>query len=212
MPRRANNEDTLFQRVSCIEVELLEQGFAEVCGCDEAGRGPLAGPVVAAAVVYESCDVLTRCKDSKILGELRREELFMEITERIRFAVAICDAQEVDKLNIRMASLTAMRRAVDQLALGDAMILVDGRDKLPNTNHCRAIVDGDARVSVISAASILAKVTRDRMMRELHAEYPQYGFDRHFGYPTAEHRKAIKKFGPCAIHRTTFRGVREFLQ
>lgn len=212
MRRRVADDGALFESVLCVEREFLEQGFAVVCGCDEAGRGPLAGPVVGAAVVYEPCELLTRCKDSKLLTALQREELYVLIAEQLKFAVAICDAKEVDELNIRVASLTAMKCAVDQLALEHAMILVDGRDKLPNTIHCKAIVDGDERVSVISAASILAKVTRDRMMREAHIKFPLYGFDRHFGYPTLEHREAIKKFGLCDLHRKTFRGVREFLK
>ncbi|MCC6476413.1 ribonuclease HII [bacterium] len=212
MRRRAANETALFTGVTCIELEFLAQGFAEVCGCDEAGRGPLAGPVVAACVIHRSGNLLESCKDSKILSPARRDQLYLQITNEMTYAVGMCDASEIDAMNIRVASLTAMHRAVMQLTLLNPMILVDGRDRLPGHEHSRAIVDGDDRVSVISAASIVAKVTRDRLMQEAHAQFPQYGFDRHFGYPTAEHRSAIEKFGPCELHRKTFRGVREFLK
>lgn len=195
-----------------IELELQESGFSVILGCDEAGRGPLAGPVVAASVRFEECEILWKCRDSKSLSPAAREQLYEELIGTMRYAVSIIDAGTIDHINIRVASIQAMTNAALDVSSDPNIVLVDGRDKLPGIPQSRAIIKGDMRVAVISAASIIAKVSRDRLMLEYHAQYPQYGFDRHFGYPTAEHRKLLKEFGPCPIHRRSYRGVRELLQ
>lgn len=179
---------------------------------DEAGRGPLAGPVFAAAVVLDPDRPIAGLADSKKLSARRRESLAWAIRERSRaWAVAEASVSEIDRLNILQATLLAMKRAVAQLPVRPDQVLVDG-------THCpaldlpmRAIVRGDALVPEISAASILAKTARDAAMRELHREYPQYGFDRHKGYPTEQHLAALHAHGPCAAHRRSYAPVREAL-
>jgi len=194
-----------------IETRLASSGTALICGVDEAGRGPLAGPVAAAAVIFQDCDTLWAARDSKVLSTRAREAHFAQITRDLTCAVGICTVEEIDSLNILRASLLAMERAVAALGVRPEVVLVDGihLPRLPMA--CHAIRHGDARVAVISAASIVAKVTRDRIMREFDALYPGYGFARHVGYPTAFHRSALNALGPCPIHRRTFHGVREFL-
>jgi ribonuclease HII len=196
--------------------KALEMSIASsqacLCGVDEAGRGPLAGPVVAAAVIFRDCETLWRSNDSKALSRPQREELFSLISWDLEIAVGTCSVEEIDKLNILRASLLAMEKAVLQLPRQPTLVLVDGNQRLNPTIVSRPIVHGDARVCVIGAASIVAKVTRDRLMRELNDLHPGYGFDRHFGYPTAEHRECLRRLGPSPAHRRTFRGVRELLQ
>lgn len=182
-------------------------GYRCICGVDEAGRGPLAGPVVAAAVVFPKNVKVPDVKDSKRLSPAAREELFEEITKNAHTGIGEASPEEIDELNILQASLLAMKRAVDSLPLSPDMILVDGLYPLNGTVPSRAIVKGDARVKVISAASIIAKVTRDRQMIAYEKEFPGYEFARHKGYPTREHKLALKKLGPTSIHRQTFRGV-----
>lgn len=184
-----------------------------VCGVDEAGRGPLAGPVHAAAVILDKKRRINGLADSKVLTAERREVLAGRIKERaIAWAVASASVDEIDRLNIFHASMLAMRRAVEQLGVPPDEAWVDG-------NHCpdlgcraRAIVDGDALHPAISAASILAKTTRDAEMCALHGRYPQYGFDRHKGYGTPEHLDALGRLGPCEIHRRSFHAVGVFFQ
>ncbi len=195
-----------------IELELVSSGLICIVGCDEAGRGPLAGPVVASAVEFQECPVIWKCRDSKSLSPASREELFAEIIETLPYSVAAIDPQTIDRVNIRVASLMAMSYAVEKLPQAPDVILVDGRDHLPEFPMSRAIVKGDARVATISAASIIAKVSRDRLMHDYHAQYPMYGFNHHFGYPTAAHCAALQKHGPCPIHRRSFRGVRELVE
>jgi ribonuclease HII len=194
-----------------IEPVLIASGWGPVCGVDEAGRGPLAGPVVAAAVVFLECDVVWRCGDSKELTAKVRDRLFDEIKATMDFGIGLCSPAEVDELNIRRASLEAMRRAVDFLTVQPTLLLVDGRDSIPISIKSLPIIRGDARVACIGAASIIAKVTRDRIMAEYDALYPGYGFARHFGYPTPEHRRVISELGTTPIHRKSFRGVREYI-
>ena len=188
---------------------------ADVCGVDEAGRGPLAGPVVAAAVVLDGRRPIEGLRDSKLLTELQRVRLAAEIRRNAKaFAVAFASHQEIDGINILQASLLAMERAVLRLRLVPELVRVDGRQIPAFHEHARLyraepIIDGDNLVPEISAASILAKVCRDRLMRRLHRRYPQYGFDQNKGYGTAEHLRALATFGPCAIHRATFAPVRE---
>jgi ribonuclease HII len=179
-----------------------------LAGVDEAGRGPLAGPVVAAAVILDERYTIKGLADSKKLTALRREKLFDEILAKaLCCSIAQASVEEIDTLNILQATLLAMRRAVEGLRLRPAKVLVDG-NRLPVLGvPAQAIVKGDALVPAISAASILAKVTRDRWCKELDAQYPQYGFAGHKGYGTAEHLAALKTHGACPQHRKTFAPV-----
>ncbi|GAO27369.1 ribonuclease HII [Alicycliphilus sp. B1] len=179
-----------------------------VAGVDEAGRGPLAGPVVAAAVILDDQQPIVGLADSKALTAARRERLFDEIRAKaLCCSVAEASVEEIDRLNILQATLLAMRRAVQGLRLKPTLALVDG-NRLPRLDMpAEAIVKGDARVAAISAASILAKVTRDRWCAELHAQYPQYGFAGHKGYGTAEHLAALQAHGACPQHRRSFAPV-----
>jgi len=182
-------------------------------GVDEAGRGPLAGPVMAAAVVLDPSAVPAGLADSKQLTPGRREELAVRIrSAAVAWSVAWADAGEIDTLNILHASMLAMRRAVLGLHLAPEHAQVDGNrcPRLPCS--VEAIISGDARVAAISAASILAKVARDEFMRELDGVYPGYGFERHKGYPTPAHMAALAELGPCPCHRRSFRPVREAIR
>ena len=182
-------------------------------GVDEAGRGPLAGPVVAAAVILDDLKPIRGLADSKVLSASRRERLFDEIRAKaLCCSIAEASVEEIDQLNILQATLLAMRRAVEGLRLKPVKVLVDG-NRLPVLDVlAEAIVKGDATVPSISAASILAKVQRDRWCAELDAQYPQYGFARHKGYGTAEHLAALRAHGACPQHRRTFRPVTEVLR
>lgn len=183
-----------------------------LCGVDEAGRGPLAGPVVAAAVILHPRRPVKGLADSKVLTPQRREELAEEIRARaIAWAVAAASVEEIDVLNILRASLLAMRRAVEALSVKPQRVLVDGLHCPELQMPMRAIVGGDAKVKSISAASILAKVTRDASMVTLHHEHPLYGFDRHKGYTTDEHLAALRAHGACSVHRRSFAPVRAVL-
>ena len=183
-----------------------------VAGVDEAGRGPLAGPVVAAAVILDERHPIQGLADSKKLTALRRERLFDEIRAKaLCCSIAEASVEEIDRLNILQATLVAMRRAVAGLRLKPNKVLVDG-NRLPTLEVlAEAIVGGDALVPAISAASILAKVHRDRWCLTLDQQYPQYGFAQHKGYGTAAHLAALQTHGPCAQHRTSFRPVAELL-
>lgn len=184
-----------------------------VAGVDEAGRGPLAGPVVAAAVILDELNPIKGLADSKQLSAARRAALYDEIRARaLCCSVAEASVQEIDTLNILHATMLAMRRAVQGLRLKPAKVLVDGNRLPPLDVLAEAIVQGDAKVQAISAASILAKVTRDRMLEALHAQHPQYGFDRHKGYGTAQHLAALRDHGPLPVHRRSFAPVAEALR
>jgi ribonuclease HII len=184
-----------------------------IAGVDEAGRGPLAGPVVAAAVILDELQPIAGLADSKVLTERRRELLFDEIRAKaLAFCIAQASVEEIDQLNILQATMLAMKRAVEGLRLKPHKVLVDG-NRLPTlVILAEAIVKGDALVPSISAASILAKVYRDRWCAEFHLEYPQYGFAGHKGYGTAEHLAALRLHGACQQHRRTFGPVRLVLQ
>jgi len=183
-----------------------------VCGVDEAGRGPLAGPVVAAAVILDPRHAVDGLADSKALSPRRRQALALEIRSRaIAWSVAAASVEEIDALNILRASLLAMRRAVEALQVSPQLVLVDGPHRPPLSVPVRAVVRGDATVAVIAAASILAKVARDESMLALHREHPQYGFDRHKGYPTRAHLAALRVHGASAVHRRSFAPVRAVL-
>jgi len=183
-----------------------------VCGVDEAGRGPLAGPVYAAAVILDDKRPIAGLTDSKKLSEKRRDKLALEIKHHaLAWAIAEATVEEIDEINILRASLLAMRRAVGALSICPQEVWVDGL-YCPDTGlPSRAIVKGDSSVAAISAASILAKTARDSAMLVLHERYPQYGFDGHKGYPTAAHIAALKLHGISEVHRKSFRPVRELL-
>lgn len=179
-----------------------------VAGVDEAGRGPLAGPVFAAAVILDAQRPIEGLNDSKALSAARREALFEQIqTCALACSIAQASVAEIDTLNILQATMLAMRRAVEGLATVPQQVLVDGNRLPPLTMPAQAIVKGDARVAAISAASILAKVARDRWCLQLHARCPQYGFDRHKGYGSAAHLQALQQHGPCQEHRRSFAPV-----
>lgn len=183
-----------------------------ICGVDEAGRGPLAGPVVAAAVILGPNHGIVGLADSKKLSALQREKLAVEIRAKaLAHAVAQSSAAEIDQLNILQATLLAMQRAVAALPRLPDEALIDGNRCPVLACSARAIVRGDATVAEISAASILAKVSRDAELLHWHARYPMYGFDRHKGYPTAEHLAALHQHGPCETHRRSFAPVRQSL-
>lgn len=184
-----------------------------IAGVDEAGRGPLAGPVVAAAVILDDLNPITGLADSKKLTALKRERLYDEIRAKaLCCSIAEATVEEIDELNILQATLLAMRRAVDGLRLKPNKVLVDG-NRLPVLDVlAEAIVKGDSKVQAISAASILAKVHRDRWCQELHAQYPQYGFDGHKGYGTVAHLQALKEYGATPWHRKSFAPVAEVLK
>jgi len=183
-----------------------------VAGVDEAGRGPLAGAVFAAAVILDPGRPIAGLNDSKKLSEKRREALFVEIQAKaLAWSIAEASAAEIDAINILQASLLAMQRAVAGLSKLPTQVLVDGNRAPAFACPARAIIGGDALEPCISAASILAKVARDRTLLDLHVRYPQYGFDRHKGYPTAEHLAALVAYGICPEHRRSFAPVRRML-
>lgn len=203
-----------------IEDECYSQGYTQVVGIDEAGRGPLVGSVVAGAVARKNRDEeipeeeSRLIRDSKKLSEKQREQAFLIVHKYFWVGVGECDNQTIDRMNILEATMLAMRKAVSNLqkkiGSGDATILlVDGNKEMTTSMSQRAVVGGDGVEQVISAASIIAKVTRDREMALLHAQFPQYGFDKHKGYGTKVHMSALKKFGPTPLHRFSFRPVLE---
>ena len=188
-----------------IESELNEQGYTAVCGVDEAGRGPLCGPVVAAACILPAGLVIEGLNDSKKLTAKKREVLFDFICENaIAYCIAEASVEEIDRLNILEADLLAMRRAIDGLSVKADFALIDGNIARDFQISARAVVHGDAISPSIAAASILAKVTRDRQCVELDAAYPQYGIAKHKGYGTKVHIEALRKYGPAPIHRKQF--------
>ena len=187
------------------ERALHREGYALVCGADEAGRGPLAGPVCAAAVILPEGVDLPGLNDSKKLTEKKREALFPLIQERaVACGIAFASVEEIEKMNILAAALLAMDRAIGQLSPAPELALIDGNTVKGISLPARSVVGGDGKVAAIAAASVLAKVTRDRLMLALAEQYPQYGFDRHKGYGTKEHYAALEKYGPSPVHRPSF--------
>ena len=179
-----------------------------IAGVDEAGRGCLAGPVVAGAVILDENRPIHGLRDSKALSEKRRNELFEQIHEKaLAYSVGMTAAEEVDRINILRAALLAMEKAVLSLGRKPDFLLIDGNSKTSLPIRQKAIIKGDSKCASIAAASIVAKVTRDRIMTEIETEYPGYGFSRHKGYPTKEHLGALRNLGPCPIHRKSFKGV-----
>lgn len=201
-----------------MRTDLFEAGMESgdgdcIAGVDEAGRGPLAGPVVVAAVILDPLRPIAGLADSKVLGAARREQLALEIRSRVlAFSICVVEAEEIDRLNILGATLAGMSRAVAALAIRPELALIDG-NRVPRDLPCRgqAIVRGDASEAAISAASILAKTERDRIMCALDLIHPGYGFHKHKGYPTAEHFESLRRLGPCPQHRRSFAPVRACL-
>ena len=196
-----------------FERELFRQGYQWVAGIDEVGRGPLAGPVVAASVILpRDCDY-AQFQDSKTLTAARRERLAGMLNDLgAIIGLGLVSEQRIDRINILQASLLAMKRAMEGLVERPDFLLVDGKFPVPVALPQCPLVKGDSRSASIAAASIVAKVTRDGLMRQYHHQYPHYGFDKNMGYPTAEHRQALAEHGPCPLHRRSFRGVKEFFQ
>ena len=188
-----------------IEREWKEKGFSVICGVDEAGRGPLAGPVCAAAVILPEDVELPGLNDSKKLSDKRRRELFPQIKEKaLAYGIAFASQEEIDEINILQATYLAMQRAIDQLEGKAELALIDGNRARDFGLPVQTVVHGDSLSASIAAASILAKVTRDDYMVKMAEEYPQYGFEVHKGYGTKAHYEALRQYGPCPIHRTTF--------
>lgn len=189
------------------EIEAKSKGYKAVCGVDEAGRGPLAGPVCAAAVILPENTIIDGVNDSKKLSEKKREALFDVIKSSARtYCIAYATVEEIESMNILNATMLAMKRAVEGLDVKADYAMIDG-NRLPDLNiDSEFIIKGDAKSMSIAAASILAKVSRDRLLREYAKKYPEYQFDKHKGYGTKAHIEALKKYGPCPYHRMSFLG------
>lgn len=188
-----------------FEKEALAKGYKSVCGVDEAGRGPLAGPVCAAAVILPEGVIIDGVNDSKKLSEKKRESLFDVIREQaLSYSIAYATVDEIEEINILNATMLAMRRAIDGLEINADYAMIDGNKIPPIDIDAECIVKGDAKSMSIACASILAKVSRDRLLYKYAEEYPMYGFDKHKGYGTKVHREAILKYGPCPYHRKSF--------
>ena len=188
-----------------LENEIYDGGVSPLCGVDEAGRGPLAGPVCAAAVILPRGLVIEGLNDSKKLSEKRREALYDEITAKaLAYGIAFATVEEIEELNILGATFLAMNRAIGKLSIKPALALIDGNRNKGIEYPSRCVIGGDGRCADIAAASILAKVTRDRTMLQMAEKYPQYGFEKHKGYGTAAHYAAIRESGPSPIHRMSF--------
>ncbi len=188
-----------------LENELLDRGVAPLCGVDEAGRGPLAGPVCAAAVMLPRNLVIPGLNDSKKLSPKKRDALYDAIlAQAVSYGIAFATVEEIEKWNILGATFLAMNRAIEQLSEPPALALIDGNRNSGIHGNSRCVVGGDGKCAEIAAASILAKVTRDRYMLQMAEQYPQYGFAQHKGYGTAAHYAALREYGPCPIHRPSF--------
>lgn len=188
-----------------LENALYDEGYTAVCGVDEAGRGPLAGPVCAAACILPRGLVIEGLNDSKKLTEKRREALFEPIkVQALAYGVAFASVEEIEELNILGATMLAMNRAIGQLSVPPELALIDGNRTQGIQVPARAVVHGDAKCASIAAASILAKVTRDRYMLDMAKQYPEYGFEKHKGYGTRAHYAAIREYGPSPVHRPSF--------
>lgn len=187
------------------EENAIKKGFTSICGVDEAGRGPLAGPVCAAAVILKPGQIIDGVNDSKKLSEKKREQLYDVIkNEALAYSIAFSSVEEIEEMNILNATMLAMKRAVEGLGVKADYALIDGNRLPPLDISCEYVVKGDAKSMSIASASILAKVSRDRLCREYAEKYPQYGFEKHKGYGTKLHTQAIREYGPCEIHRMSF--------
>jgi len=200
------------QPMDYFETMYYGRGYQRIAGVDEAGRGPLAGPVVAAAVILPKDGIGEKLFDSKKISSKKRDHLYQTIFAKAQgVGIGIVGQEEIDRFNILQAALRAMALAIENLPIPPDFILIDGPHGLKVSIPQKPIRKGDQLCNSIAAASIVAKVTRDRMMLECHQKYPQYNFAKHKGYGTREHRRAIEKFGVCELHRKTFRGVKEYL-
>ena len=201
--------------MSSLERSLQKNGFRLIAGVDEAGRGPLAGPVVACAVIFPFFSPLfdsAEIRDSKALTPRMREKKYWEILKYARVGVGVVSEKEIDRINILQASLLAMKKAILALSSTPDVILIDGPHDVEGLPvEQAAIIDGDKKSISVASASIIAKVTRDKMMEDYDLEFPQYGFWKHKGYPTAEHLSSLEKYGPSPIHRTSFRPVAKLM-
>ncbi|MEE1126360.1 MAG: ribonuclease HII [Acutalibacteraceae bacterium] len=187
------------------ENELAKQGYKSICGVDEAGRGPLAGPVCAAAVILKPNDIIEGVNDSKKLTEKKREKLYDIIKERaVAYSIAFATVEEIEELNILNATMLAMKRAVEGLSVPADYAIIDGNKTPALQIPCNYVIKGDANSMSIASASILAKVTRDRLLLEYAEQYPEYQFEKHKGYGTKAHREALLEYGPCPVHRPSF--------
>jgi ribonuclease HII len=189
-----------------------KQGFTSLAGVDEAGRGPWAGPVVASAVIVKDVSFSNPVDDSKKMTAVSRERIYGEILAKCEVGVGIVEVDEIDRLNILEATFQAMRQALERLGSSPDCVLVDGNRSPRVPYRFQSVIDGDARSFSIACASVVAKVTRDRMMDVLDGQYPQYGFAKHKGYGTREHAEALKKHGPCRIHRKSFEPVKKTME
>lgn len=195
------------------EQKYLNEGATLVAGIDEAGRGPLAGSVFAACVVFDEGVIIDGINDSKKLTEKKREELYDIIIEKAKYySIVSVDEKRIDEINILEATYEAFNKALSGLGITPDVVLIDGNRAKNIPIKYETIVKGDSKSHTIAAASILAKVARDRYIKELALKYPQYGFEKHKGYGTKEHLEAIAKYGPCPIHRKTFKGVKEYVR
>ena len=194
-----------------LERKIINQGYCCIAGVDEAGRGPLAGPVVAGAVIMPMENNIEGIADSKSISEKKREILYKKICkEAISYGIGIVDADVIDKINILAATYLAMKRCIESLSIKPDFILVDGRSTIPDIHiKQHAEIKGDKHCYCIAAASIIAKVFRDKIMYKMHDMYGKYNFAKHKGYGTKEHLNALKEYGPCPFHRRTFKGVKE---
>jgi len=195
-----------------LERSLRQKGYQLIAGLDEVGRGPLAGPVVAACVILqENCDN-SSFVDSKTINAKNRSRLYKELKQNgAQISVGVVSEADIDRLNILQASLLAMKKAILTMSVQPDFLLVDGNQPVPISIPQQSLVKGESKSASIAAASIVAKVVRDEMMDQYHLQYPEYNFQKNRGYPTLEHRNAIKIYGPCAIHRQSFKCVKEFL-
>ncbi|MFT4554487.1 MAG: ribonuclease HII [Chlamydiales bacterium] len=212
---QVNREEKLrLNSLLVFEQEARQNGYSIIAGVDEAGRGPLAGPVVAASCVIPDGMLLDGVNDSKKLTARRREIIFKKIINcpDIHFGIGIVDSNIIDDINIFQATIKAMCCAVDKLTVQADFLLVDGLSLSAHSTPSLKIIKGDAKSQSIGAASIIAKVTRDRLMMDYHKQWPQYAFDSHKGYGTAKHMEALREHGPCSIHRATFEPVKSMNQ
>ena len=207
MAKRLSEEEEIARVMGMYEIEnrLKDSGYKFIAGVDEAGRGPLAGPVYAAAVILPENTVIRGINDSKKLSEQKREELYKEITEKaLAYCVASVDEKRIDEINILNATFEAMNKAVQGLTTAPDYVIIDGNRISGMTIPHETVVKGDSKSISIAAASILAKVSRDRFICDMAAKYPEYGFEKHKGYGTKAHTEALLKYGPCEIHRRSF--------
>ena len=209
MKRRSSARKKAKAQLLKEERRLSNSGYVLIAGVDEAGRGPLAGPVVAASCILKTFDFSCEINDSKQLSRKKREKAYREIFKKAIVGIGIIGEKTIDEINIYQATLRAMEMAIANLGVNPDYVIVDGRMKIITQCPVKCIVRGDCKSISIAAASIIAKVTRDRLMLRYDKEYPQYGFARHKGYGTRLHKAALKKFGPSPIHRYSYQPVRE---